>query len=270
MKVEPRWCLGSNSLAYHSNNNRKQAKYNRKEPDLVMLESEIKEEMRLRKSLNCFWLVHGIIFKPLRLNVLVFSHRKYLKVLVPCLIEKRELLPVGSLLCPPVLVMFVFYHHRRIVPRSEGFGKLTKWALTVVVPPVLSRWEMLLTPSWTVPSGLEEAARGMSHASSQFGGGWGQGSRKWHSPGDAFHFLQWNLESQSSIGIVPRKKRSHFVCSLCISTKGNLNEAGLGICPFPYCHCLSYWPVALRRHHDHGNAYKGKHLIGVWLKVSEV
>lgn len=33
--------------------------------------------------------------------------------------------------------------------------------------------------------------------------------------------------------------------------------------------CLSRWSMAMR-HHDHGNPYKGKHLIGGWLTDLEV
>ena len=44
-----------------------------------------------------------------------------------------------------------------------------------------------------------------------------QGGRKSHSPGAGLHFfffLQWNLGGSSSISVIPRKKRSHFVRQL--------------------------------------------------------
>ena len=34
-------------------------------------------------------------------------------------------------------------------------------------------------------------------------------------------------------------------------------------------HCLSRCSIAVKRHHDQGNASKGKHLIGVLFTVSE-
>jgi hypothetical protein len=35
-------------------------------------------------------------------------------------------------------------------------------------------------------------------------------------------------------------------------------------------HALSQCSIAVKRHHDHGNSYKGRHLIGGLLMVSEV
>ena len=34
-----------------------------------------------------------------------------------------------------------------------------------------------------------------------------------------------------------------------------------------FSYCLSLGFIAVKRHHDHGNSYKGKHLIGAGLQV---
>lgn len=47
----------------------------------------------------------------------------------------------------------------------------------------------------------------------------GQGGQKSHSSGALLHFLQWNLGGSSSISVIPRKRRSHFMCSLWFPTK---------------------------------------------------
>lgn len=38
---------------------------------------------------------------------------------------------------------------------------------------------------------------------------------------------------------------------------------------FPFMYCLSWCCVAVKRHHDHGNSYKGKHLIGACIQFQK-
>lgn len=194
-----------------------------------MLRSEIKDEMRLSKSFNCSRLIHGITFKPLRLNMLrVFSQSKHLTLFAPFLIEMKEFMPVGSLLCLPVLVMFAFCKSLKEWVLAWKIRKINQMSpLCSCIP------DFVQVRDATHPKANAALWLGRSSVKDESCffpalGGWGQRCRKWHSAGEAFHFLWWNLESLSSISAVPRKKRNHFVYLLWFRTKWNLY-----MCPFP-------------------------------------
>jgi hypothetical protein len=55
--------------------------------------------------------------------------------------------------------------------------------------------------------------------------------------------------------------------NICDAQKPTLNKLDLSVA---HAQCLSWGFIAVKRHHVHSNFYKGKHLIGGWLTVSEV
>ena len=40
--------------------------------------------------------------------------------------------------------------------------------------------------------------------------------------------------------------------------------------PFPFDWCRNHCPIAVKRHHDQGNSYERKHLIGGLFTLSKV